>query len=186
MARKGTCYYSSAFEAPTACTTPQTSAAGEYVDEWTTVWVCHGGEYFASQVILNHLARDLRFCPPAAALSFPVAYHTFLRLEPILAEDGVLTGVTGRNRLGVLFPAEVAGEMLILRYGGSMSRQAIGQGQGGQWFPGLRRPAVSKPPTTTATASVAQWGWPMAAENQNNTVHAPSIPPGGFRDERRG
>lgn len=42
--------------------------------------------------------------------------HTFRRLEPILAEDGVLTGVTGRNRLGVLFPAEVAGEMLILRY----------------------------------------------------------------------
>lgn len=51
-------------------------------------------------------------------LRLSVIIRTFLRLEPIVAEEGVLTGVTGRKRLpgvGVSCPTEVAGEMLILR-----------------------------------------------------------------------
>lgn len=42
--------------------------------------------------------------------------HTFLRAEPLLErKDGILTGVTGWKRLGVLVATGTAGEMLILR-----------------------------------------------------------------------
>lgn len=40
---------------------------------------------------------------------------TFLRPDPLLeVKDGILTGVTGMKRRGVLVPAGTAGEMLIL------------------------------------------------------------------------
>lgn len=46
-----------------------------------------------------------------------------MRPEPILVEEeGVLAGVKGWKRPGVLIPAEVAGEMLILRAGGAQKR----------------------------------------------------------------